>query len=150
MKCAGTIFATITLAYASQLAGQECQPGSLGGAVHVSSIFDGNGYDFCVTQETVDDTPSWFEDDDYPPVSPRGAARSAKSELAALVNHPEDWTMNEVELIPAGRSDKWAYVVSFLGPATNPYGGAVPDLRIPVLMDGTAVTPHVSRIRGGS
>jgi hypothetical protein len=25
-------------------------------------IFGGIGYDFCVTQETVDDTPSWFAD----------------------------------------------------------------------------------------
>jgi hypothetical protein len=42
--------------------------------------------------------------------------------------------MNEIELIPARSSDRWAYGVSFLGPTTNPYGGAVPELRIPVLM----------------
>ena len=98
MKCAGIVFAAMTLAYGSQLSAQECQPGSLGNALQASNIFGGISYDFCVTQETVDDTPSWYADDDYPPVSPRGAARSATSELATLVNHPEDWTMTEIKL----------------------------------------------------
>jgi hypothetical protein len=92
----------------------------------------------------MDQTPSWVEDEDFPPLSPRAAVRSARDGLSALVTDPENWTMNGIQLQPGGSKDKWVYVVSFWGPMSSPYGGLVPEFRMIVLLDGTAVKPEIS------
>ena len=151
MKAAGIVLTIMTLGCGTLVAEQPgCVPGSLGGATaaYLSNIYHGKSYDFCVTEGTIAETPSWFANDDLPPLSPRGAIRSAKAELSALITGAEAWRLRQVELQPAGwndrmEEDKWIYVVSFHGPATTAYGGVVDEFRIIVLMDGKAVKPRV-------
>ena len=110
----------------------------------VVSTYRGKDYDFCAPVKAIDQTPSWSEDEDFPPLSPRGAIRSAKGELSELVTDAENWTLREIELRGDPTKDKWIYIVSFGGPGTPTGGGADgAEFRIMVLMDGKAVKPDV-------
>ena len=143
MKRASVLLAVVILTCGPDLVAQGCRPGSLGGAFAFDTTYRGKNYDSCVDLETIAETPSWSETDDFPPLSPREAIRSAKGELSALVTDPQYWTLREIKLMPGGSQDKWIYVVSFEGPATSPYRGVSDEFHMMVLMDGKAAKPRV-------
>lgn len=109
-----------------------------------SSYYSGNRYDFRLKREQLSATPTWLEDEENPPVSPRTAKRSALTYLRTLFDNASAWRLSEIKLIPVG--ERWVYVVSFTPPLprdcrdcmTTPFG-------VVVTMDGNAITAVLSR-----
>jgi hypothetical protein len=110
----------------------------------------GKRYDFDVYQDDLNRTPAWQTNEEFPPLSPRKAEAAARRQLDKLVEHAERWNRRIVALHQMSDSDKWVYVVHFSG--FHPPGvldGAVPQMRLVVLMDGRALEPRVSPHRIG-
>ena len=117
-----------------------------GNVATFSSYVDGKRFDFNVTRERLDRTPSWPESAEHPPLSPRKAMAVARAYLPALVEGADKWHRGDVTLTRVGAGEeKWVYLVGFSG--NHPPGvtdGPVPTMRVVVLMDGLAVDPDVS------
>ena len=110
----------------------------------------GEGWSFVVQQSSLDNSSLWQEQEDAPRLAPRAAIRSARALLARLsCKDANDWEVSQVgfrRVSPVLKS--WLYVVSLQEPIRVPKGsvvGAVSPrfIEIPVLLDGTAVTPSV-------
>ena len=102
-------------------------------------------FDFNVYSDELEGTPDWGPEDELPPLSPRKAERSARTLLGRMVESQERWSLHAIALHPLGLRNKWVYVVHFTGfhpPGVN--DGAVPQMRVVVLMNGLAVKPEVS------
>jgi hypothetical protein len=105
----------------------------------------GKRYDFNVHQKDLAQTPPWRTEDEFPPLSPRSAEMLARAQLKALVTEPERWNRGAIALHQLSGGDRWIYVVHFSG--FHPPGvgdGAVPQMRVVVLMDGRAIKPQVT------
>ncbi len=105
----------------------------------------GKRYDFEVYEDDLAQTPSWQTDDEFPPLSPRKAEKLAKSQLKELVEQPDKWRRGAIALHQMSGGDKWVYIVHFSG--FHPPGvidGAVPMMRIVVLMNGRVIKPKTS------
>ena len=109
----------------------------------------GEGWEFLVRGTDVDTSPRWPETTDAPPLAPRAAIRAARSRLDRMsCKEPEHWEVEAVSLRPiAGQPNAWVYVVTFVEPLGAPKPPAGSSLRrtvdVPVLLDGTALTPSV-------
>lgn len=112
------------------------------------SMFDSaqrKRYDFEIYEDDLARTPAWPSNEEFPPLSPRKAETAARDQLRKLVEQPEKWSRRAIELRPMSDGDKWVYVVHFNG--FHPPGvldGAVPQMRLIVLMDGRAIEPKIS------
>jgi hypothetical protein len=105
----------------------------------------GKRYDFDVYQEDLARTPAWRIDDEFPPLPPRRAETSARAQLKELVTESERWNRGAIALHQMSGGDRWIYVVHFSG--FHPPGrvdGAVPQMRLVVLMDGRVIKPGVT------
>ena len=108
-----------------------------------------NQYSFEVSWPVIDKTPIWRESDDQPPLPARKALRSARAELSKLFLDASRWRLDSVGLSPILEHEgHWVYLVRFYPPA--PPGGGVEQgfiqyMTIPVLMNGVAVEPKISR-----
>jgi hypothetical protein len=105
----------------------------------------GKRYDFDVYQNDLAQTPPWRAEDEYPPLSPRRAEMSARAQLKELVTEPERWNRGAIALHQLSGGDRWIYVVHFSG--FHPPGvhdGAVPQMRLVVLMNGHVIKPRVT------
>ena len=108
-----------------------------------SSYFNRQRFDFNITEEQLNDTPSWQENADNPPLSARKAIQVAQAFLPKMIAKSEQWTLHKLSLEKMGDKDKWVYVVQFEGP--HPGGdGFVSTMDIVVLMSGVPVKPKVS------
>lgn len=105
----------------------------------------GKRFDFNLYQDELALTPDWRPVDPFPPLSPRKAEESARILLNELVKSPERWSREAIALRPVGPAAKWVYIIHFSG--FHPPGvqdGAVPQMRVVVLMNGHPVKPEVS------
>jgi hypothetical protein len=105
----------------------------------------GKRYDFDVYQKDIVETPRWRMEDAFPPLSPRRAEMLARAQLKELVTEPERWNRGAIALHQLSGGDRWVYVVHFSG--FHPPGvidGAVPQMRLVVLMDGHVIKPRVT------
>ena len=128
----------ITLIFAALL--QASDPN---GASQFFSHFHGEQWGFAVTQKALDASPSWADDADSPPLSPRAAIRAAVQELQDLGLDAAAWHVSQIVLQQTGRTArKFVYLVEF---TERPPSSSIEYLsvtcRIPVLMDGTTVMP---------
>ena len=110
----------------------------------------GEGWEFVVRGRDMDKSPRWPEANDAPPLPARAAIRAARSLLSRLSCKDADkWELAAVALRPvAGEQDRWVYVVTFVEPLVLPNGSVVGSMLrrpvdVPVLLDGTALTPVV-------
>ena len=110
------------------------------------------GWEFVVRSRDVATSPRWSESHDAPPLAPRAAVRAAGSILGKMsCKEAEGWELAAVALRPvAGERNVWVYMVTFVEPFRVPKGsmaGTMPrrTVDIPVLLDGTALTPVVGR-----
>lgn len=111
---------------------------------------------FVVRGRDVDMSPRWSEASEAPPLAPRAAIRAARSMLGRMSCPGADaWEPAAVALRPiAGTPNAWMYVVTLVEPLRAPGGPAAGSsfrraVEIPVLLDGTALTPVVDpRPRG--
>ena len=117
---------------------------------HSPSCSAGEGWAFVVRGPDVDKSPRWAETRDAPPLAPRAAIRAARSLLGRMsCKEAEKWELAAVALRPvAGEPDVWVYMVTFVEPFRVPKGSMVGSMLrsavdIPVLLDGTALTPAV-------
>jgi hypothetical protein len=105
----------------------------------------GKRYDFDVYQKDLTLAPAWRTEDEFPPLSPRRAEMSARAQLKELVAEPERWSRGAIALHQLSGGDRWVYLVHFSG--FHPPGvidGAVPQMRLVVLMDGHVIKPRVT------
>ena len=105
----------------------------------------GKRYKFDVYQKDLTLAPPWKTEEAFPPLSPRRAEMSARGQLKELVTEPDRWSRGAIALHQLSGGDRWIYVVHFSG--FQPPGvidGAVPQMRIVVLMDGNVIKPTVT------
>jgi hypothetical protein len=105
----------------------------------------GKRYDFDVHHKDLAQTPPWRTEDEFPPLSPRSAEMSARAQLKELVTEPERWNRGAIALHQLRGGDRWIYIVHFSG--FHPPGvvdGAVPQMRLVVLMDGRVIKPRIT------
>jgi hypothetical protein len=113
-----------------------------------SSYYDGKRYDFNITHPQLDETPSWTEDAESPPLSPRKAIAVASACLPKLVPNAEKWRFAALHLDPVGNKEKWIYVVEFHAPhPPGVFDGPVRTMNIVVLMNGNPVQPVISKYK---
>src|SRR5947208_14076456 len=74
-----------TFALALMLAMQS----NVGASAVFSSYFDGQRYDFHVTQQDIETSPRWLDTDDSPPLPPRVAMQSARTLVWQLANYAD-------------------------------------------------------------
>jgi hypothetical protein len=114
-----------------------------------SSYVAGERIDFALTQADLEAAPRWIEILDDPPLAPRQAIRAAERRLGELVDHASRWRLSSVTLRRVLSDDIWIYVVEFGAPfpealfSDRPIagGGAVQQIRVPLLMNRDTVTP---------
>jgi hypothetical protein len=115
-----------------------------------SSYVSNERLDFTITKAELQRQPRWSELHDDPPLAPRQAVHSAEGQLRLIFTNGADWRLSTVLLRPSAVTDVWIYVIEFdemppLPPSSAGGGVAgsrlVQHVRIPVLMDGTAVQP---------
>jgi hypothetical protein len=107
-----------------------------------SSYYSGNRYDFRLTREQLLATPTWLEDEENPPVSPRTAKKTALTYLRTLFDSSA-WRVSEIKLVPL--SERWVYVVSFSPPLPNDCRDCMTTpFSVVVTMDGNAIPAVVS------
>lgn len=114
------------------------------------SCIAGEGWAFVVRGRDVDKSPRWQETRDAPPLAPRAAIRAARATLGRMsCKESEEWELVAVALRPvAGEPDVWVYLVTLMEPLRMPKASALGSIArrtvdIPVLLDGTALTPSV-------
>ena len=107
----------------------------------IPGFADGKRFDFSIHTRDLLKTPEWKQDQEHPPLSPKKAENLAKSKLRTLVNHPNEWSIDEIALHDVKYSNRWFYVVKFSG-RTQPHN-SIPLMVIVVLMDGTTPEPKV-------
>jgi len=134
VRCVVLVLFAIFVASAIQ------KPGT-SNAASFSSYFRGDRWDFNVTHEALEQSPSWPEEVAEPPLAPRHAARIARQQLEGLVTDSERWRLHTVSLMPVGSDGKWIYVVEFDEPPPRPEGGLHSSIRLVVLMNGFTVSP---------
>jgi len=107
----------------------------------------GKRYEFTVTHAQLQLTPDWAEDADNPPLSPRKALAQARTDLRTFLSLSDaaKWTHPKITLTEVGSPHKWMYIVEFEGPLPpNVSDGPVDQMRVLVLMDGTAIKPVIT------
>ena len=128
-------------------------PGTDDGSHAIAAFWDyynGQRFEFRVTWALLEATPIWPAQEPHPPLAARRAIHIATNYLAQLVDEAERWRLEEVCLEPLGRtvSGFWVYAVRFSG--FHPPGvsdGAVPTMRVIVLMNGETIEPVVTEQR---
>ena len=107
------------------------------------SYHEGKRYGFEVTPEQLENSPSWVEDQDNPPLPVRRAIEAASAYLRKLMPNADKWSRRGLRLVPVG--GKWVYIVEFTEPRPK---GQAEHLSTPfgvvVLMSGEAVEAKVS------
>jgi hypothetical protein len=110
----------------------------------------GEGWEFVVRARDVERSPRWLETQDAPPLAPRAAIRAARSILGRMsCKGLEEWELATVALRPvAGEPHVWVYLVTLIEPLRVPKGSIAGSMLrravdIPVLLDGTALTPAI-------
>ena len=100
-----------------------------------------------VTWEQISAAPAWKQDEENPPVSARKAIRLATKVKDSLVKDDEHfgWRMRSVELHEWG-GDYWYWVATYeaILQGGRASSGQPSQIRLIVLMDGTAVKPAVN------
>ena len=106
--------------------------------------YGGKKYEFHITDQDLQKTPSWPANQENPPVSARRAIDIASKYLATLLPNGKDWRLYQITLKPIG--DRWIYLVEFLEPLRGDAGAQQlsSGFQIVVLMNGVAVVPRVS------
>ncbi len=110
------------------------------------SYYDGKKYEFNVSYDQLEATPTWTEEAENPPLAPRKAMATALSYLPKLVSNAEKWKFASLHLEPVVNKGKWIYIVKFVSP--HPPGivdGPVRTMDIIVLMNGKTVKPVISK-----
>lgn len=109
----------------------------------------GDGWEFVVRSRDTAQGPRWTAEADAPPLAPRAAIRAARSLLDRMsCRDAAGWEVASVALRPLGGGpDAWVYVVTLVEPvpaAKEPAGSTLRrTVEVPVLLDGTALTPSV-------
>lgn len=107
----------------------------------------GKCYSVTITEEALKNAPAWKEDAENPPVSPRSALKLATEVKDKVASDNKDWKWQfESASLKHLEGDRWYWLVSF---EARPKGdvsiaGVAPNLRLVVLMDGTAIKPVVT------
>ena len=131
----GIVEITVVAAMCQVIAGQSV-------AMRISNIYGEGEYEFTITQEELDKSPPWLEDQDAPALAPRAAIRIAKKYVSRAMPHPEEWLVRKVELERVGgRGNQWIYVIDFVPYEPKKYESALTVFRIPVLLNGITVEP---------
>ena len=106
--------------------------------------YGGKKYEFHISEQDLQKTPSWAPNQDNPPLSARRAIDIAKEEMATLLPNGKDWRLFEVTLRPV--DDHWVYLVQFLEPLRADGGGRQlsNSFQVVVLMNGVAVMPRIT------
>ena len=105
-------------------------------------IFDNgeNFYSFDLTRSALAKAPHWKSGVEYPPLSPRKAEESARVQAKLIFTK---FKLERIALEPLYLND-WVYVVTYRDTSRPLAGSAIP-LEIPVYLDGSAVTPKITK-----
>ena len=87
--------------------------------------------------------PRWETKEEFPPLSPRKASEIALAQAKALRPDITLWELDRISLEPLGDGD-WIYLVIYLD-GSDPAGGNVWELAIPIYLDGSTVTPKITK-----
>lgn len=120
------------------------------------SYVDGKKYNFKVTKELLEKTPSWKENDENPPLSVKKAISAATEQLSKFIKI-ENWDFQKATLEKTNVTGKWLYLIEFSEDQmkANPpkksgiyeYIGGVKTFRIVVLMDGSTIEPKIEDMK---
>ena len=106
----------------------------------LATSIGGKPFEFVLSASRLAKTPSWPDNQENPPLSPRKALAAARKYLARLVADAAKWQIEQLTLRSVGTPDKWIYVIEF-SPPLPPGGldGKSVTSKLVVLMDGTAL-----------
>jgi hypothetical protein len=84
--------------------------------------------------------PKWLARDSNPPLAARKAIDLANTLKATLVSDTDGyrWKLQTASLIPC-QEDRWIWFVSYMAFPPGGGTGTLPELKLVVLMDGTAM-----------
>ncbi len=115
-----------------------------GGGTQFGATIDGVMWFWSVSWADVKDTPDWVPGDE-PPISMAKAIQIAQAEMTTYTETPAAYRLDRVEWSPIteccnpNHARKWVYVVHFER-MERFESGARGTIRIPVLLDGRAIT----------
>jgi hypothetical protein len=106
-------------------------------------------YSLTVTNESLERTPSWKENEENPPLAARRASQFAGHVADTFPSNLKDWKwhLDELDLRnnqAEGRGRRWYWVVHYHGRPLVEHGPD-PVLYLVVLMDGRVLKPNVSK-----
>jgi hypothetical protein len=104
-------------------------------------------YSVTVSSDALENSPSWKDDAENPPLSAKKAIKLATEMKDSLVKDSKDfkWSLESTSLRPAS-GDKWYWLVSYEARFQGAGSTGVPhNLRLIVLMDGKVIKPEVRK-----
>jgi hypothetical protein len=100
-----------------------------------------------ITNQMIENSPVWADDDENPPLSARDAIKRANEIKNKLVQDSEmfKWKLASASLTPAKeKSKKWYWLIYYKAEFQGINRAGYPDdLRLVVLMDGTVISPVI-------
>jgi len=112
-------------------------------AAQFSSYRANKRYDFNLSQQMLEATPTWDQYQDNPPLSPRKALQAAGDYMKVLFPDGDLWEVSQISLQPV--RDRWVYLIAFLGPIPKGYAEYMQSpVTLVVTMDGVAVPAVIS------
>jgi hypothetical protein len=140
------IASSLTIAVAALTQAYEAPDGSK----HVSHAF-GKTYTSRANPEAVNQTPTWDEAEESPPVSPRRAIKLAGKMLRSTAKAPDGWKWEATNQRLFVRGNLCLWHVMYQAVPIEPEAGLLPpfhEITLIVLMDGTVVKPVVADEKG--
>jgi hypothetical protein len=110
-------------------------------AASVSSYLQGERWDFRITRDALQNSPTWPAEEATPPLPEREAIAIASDQLRELFSDWRLWSLRMVSLRPIGSEARWIYVISFAEPPPTRVGGLHSTLELVVLMNGQTISP---------
>lgn len=105
-----------------------------------------SGFKIEITEEAIQKTPAWRDENDNPPISVRRAIRLADGLRDKLVKDTTEWrwrleTASLVPWWPDLPSGRWFWEIRYHAYNEGGYTGPSNDLNLVVLMDGSVIQP---------
>jgi hypothetical protein len=116
---------------------------SLAETTYISYAF-GKVFKVTIADEAIDKSPAWKADADNPPLSAKKALRLATDLKNSLVKDSDEykWKLKTLALEPA-TGLRWYWIATFEAEFRGFSTGLPNQLRLVVLMDGTAIKPVI-------
>ena len=119
-------------------------PVARAGELGFPSVAFGNSYQTIISDDTLQKSPVWKDNDENPPVSARQAMAAAEAVVARLIAPSNEWRRQLDGITLTQKGNRWFWRAQFVWfPKDGGLGGLPPYMDVIVLMDGKAIEPSI-------